>query len=157
VSPTPDSTLADPRQIIASLRRELDECRVELDKAQQKLNERTIELNEALAQQTATAEVLGVINYSPGDLTPVFDAILEKALRLCEAAFGNLRVYDGKDFHPGATRGLPPRYAATWRQPRTNPPGSGARRALRGEDVIPVIDLMEEERYRSGHPYPRAG
>ena len=47
-----------------------------------------------------------------GDLTPVFDAILEKALRLCEAAFGNLRVYDGKDFHPGATRGLPPRYAA---------------------------------------------
>ena len=115
------------------------------------------ETREALEQQTATAEVLGVINSSPGDLAPVFDAMLEKALRLCEAAFGNLRVYDGKDFRPGAMRGLPPRYAAYLATTSDQPaPGSGSQRALGGEDVVHVIDLMEEERYRSGHPYPRA-
>src|SRR5713101_3372181 len=92
-----DDAAADPSQIIADLQRKLDE--------------RTTERDEALAQQTATTEVLEVINRSPGDLAPVFDAMLEKACRLCEAEFGTLWTYNGEHMHASASRGAPPAYA----------------------------------------------
>jgi class 3 adenylate cyclase/predicted component of type VI protein secretion system len=110
------------------------------------------ETREALEQQTATAEVLGVINSSPGDLAPVFDAMLEKALRLCDAAFGIINTYDGELFHPVAMRS-PPALADTFRSAPNLPRASrhsGLRRIVLGEDVVQIEDLVADPVYQEG-------
>jgi hypothetical protein len=92
------------------------------------LTERTADLTEALEQQTATSEVLQVISSSPGDLEPVFASMLENAVRICDAKFGNIYRWDGDALHllaatipllrlsrcVGDLRFAPPRLYVTW-------------------------------------------
>src|SRR5215472_4416829 len=115
------------------------------------------ETREALEQQTATAEVLQVINSSPGNLATVFDAMLEKAMRLCEAAFGSLYTYDGERFHSAAHHGVPPAYAA-FREMHPPVPASGSGTAvlLETRKTIHVLDVKARENYQTGHAYARA-
>jgi GAF domain-containing protein len=104
------------------------------------------ETREALEQQTATSEVLQVINSSPGDLAPVFDAMLERALRLCDGAYGSLFTFDGERFSAAATRGETG-YSDWLRQsgPFLPPLGGLLDRALKGEDIVEVADLLEHD------------
>jgi hypothetical protein len=125
------------------------------------------ETREALEQQTATAEVLQVINSSPGNLTPVFDAILEKATRICGAMFGVLLTWDGERLHRVAFRGLPPELVEALREPMTPVPGTIADRIVRGETMgrahllqsrtDEAITCLEKARnYNPAHPMTRA-
>jgi two-component system, NtrC family, sensor kinase len=114
------------------------------------------ELRESLEQQTATAEVLGVISSSPGELAPVFDAMLEKALTLSEASFGGLWTADGDRFHAVAMQGVPALFAEFHSKPLEALPGTGLYRLVRGENLIHIADLREDEGYRSGNPGKRA-
>src|SRR6516165_303082 len=111
------------------------------------------ETREALEQQTATAEVLQVINSSPGDLTPVFDAILEeKALGLCEAKFGNITTYDGEAFHFAAAAGHPEFAEFLSREAVRPSPVTGWGRIAAGEQFVHIVDLAAEQAYKDREP-----
>ena len=74
------------------------------------------ELGEAREQQTAISEMLRVISSSPGELEPVFQAVLANAVRICKANFGNLFLYEGNSFRIALQHNAPPAYAERWRQ-----------------------------------------
>ena len=112
------------------------------------LTERTADLTEALEQQTATSEVLQVISRSPGDLQPVFEAMLANAVRICAAKFGNIHRWDGDALHLMATHNTPPAFAeyrrrSTWRPNPTNAVG----RAIATKTIVHIADLTAEAPY----------
>ena len=110
------------------------------------------ETREALEQQTATAEVLQVINSSPGDLAPVFDSMVERAARLCEADEAALRTFDGEMFHLVAIHGGNPTDLQRMQQlgpVRGSDGDSFFRRITRGEHIVHIHDIRETDVYRN--------
>ena len=114
------------------------------------------ETREALEQQTATAEVLQVINSSPGDLAPVFNAILEKAHALCEASFGALMTYDGEQFQPVALQGVATRFWEFIGQGIRPKSGDPFGRMVEGAPLSHIHDLSEVASQYPNDALPRA-
>ncbi len=113
------------------------------------------ELKQSLEQQTATADVLRVINSSPGELEPVFRAMLEKATRLCEAEFGNLFLYDDGAFRTAALYQASQAYTEARQRPflaRDLHPDVPLVRIIQSKEVIHVADVRTERCYIAGDP-----
>jgi signal transduction histidine kinase len=128
---------------------------------EQKVELRTHELRESLEQQTATSEVLKVISSSPGELQPVFDAMLQNATRICEATLGSLFLYNGDAFRAVAVHG--DSYYADWsrREPDLNMhtdqhTGTPLERLTHSKNFLHIHDLRADEGYLSGNPRIKA-
>jgi signal transduction histidine kinase len=120
------------------------------------LRQRTTDLSDALEQQTATSEVLSVISRSPGELKPVFEAMLANAVRICEAKFGNLLLYDGTAFRVAAMHGAPAAWA-TQRGTVIRPdPRSTLGRVARTKEVVHTHDLRTTKPYLEGNSAVRS-
>ena len=110
------------------------------------LRQRTDDLSESLEQQTATSEVLQVISSSPGELEPVFQAMLENATRICEADLGTMALYEDGGFRHVALHGAPPAYAELrQRQPVVRPhPEAPLGRLARTKQVVHIEDVLAQ-------------
>ena len=138
INPTRKSPAADLEQQLAARTRELAEARKHLDKS--------------LEHQTATAEVLQVISSSPGELGPVFEAMLANAVRLCEAKFGDLYLYEGGRLRMVAAHNVPPAYAeARRRGPFHPPPGGTYAEAIRTKRTVQLADFSATQAYAARH------
>jgi GAF domain-containing protein len=138
-----------PKDVVADLRRRVAEL-------EQQLQSTAAERDEAIAQQAATAEILQVINSSPADLAPVFEAILDKALRLCGAQVGVFWTYDGETMRASAIRGASPAYVEFLQRGPHRPSQVQLRLIAGTEGVVQVADVIHSEGYRAGDPLPRA-
>src|SRR5215470_3340466 len=119
----------------------------------EKEQQRTRELSELLEQQTATAEVLHVISSSPGELEPVFHAMLENATRVCGSNFGTLYLREGEAFRAVSMHGATPDYLRSRLGQLVHPgPGTGLGRAVRTKQAVHIADVTAEPAYRERDP-----
>ena len=148
MSATPDSTLVNSKHL-ADLQRQLAEREAELAECR-------AERDEALQRETATAEVLQVINSSPGELAPVFDAMLEKATRLCDAGFGILWTFDGQSLQAVALYGVSAEFAEVLKQPIDVTDSPVLAEIVGGCGFVQSVDLAATQGYRDGNFLRRA-
>jgi signal transduction histidine kinase len=115
---------------------------------------RTGELTESLEQQTATSEVLQVISNSPGELEPVFEAMLANAVRICDAKFGTLYLCEGDGFRAVAMHNAPSAYREERQRGLVHPPpNSSSGRAARTKQVAQIVDITAEPGYIDGDQF----
>ena len=114
--------------------------------------QRTRELTESLEQQTATAEVLRVISSSPGELEPVFRAVLANATRISQAELGMLWLADGDGFRPAALHGVPPDLAGMHRREQVFrfDPEVPLGRVAQTKQLVHIVDAKKEPSYIKG-------
>ena len=115
---------------------------------------RTRDLSESLQQQTATADVLKVISSSPGELEPVFQAMLENATRICEAKFGTLYLSEGDGFRAAAMHNAPPAYEEARAGVVHPPPYTSLWRAAKTKQAVQIADVTLERGYIERDPFP---
>ena len=120
------------------------------------LRQRTADLTESLEQQTATSEVLSVISSSPGDLEPVFEAVLENGIRLCQAKFGSLFLRTEEGFRNVVTHGAEAAHVEQWKQEPvivlSKFPESPLAQVARKKTVVHINDLAATPAYRERRP-----
>jgi signal transduction histidine kinase len=122
------------------------------------LRQRTDDLTESLEQQTATSEVLQIISSSPGELERVFQAMLANAVRICQAHFGNLALFDGRDMRVEAFHNAPRAFEELRRRDPIVPlDRSVLGRVVETKDVVRSADLGTEERYVNSSLFKLAG
>ena len=109
--------------------------------------------DEALEQQAAISEILHIIARAPGDLKPVFEAMLASAMRICEAQFGNLWLYDGDAYRVQAMRGAPPNLVEQWSKgPLRWRPNTGLGRLAATKKIVHIADVTAEKAYAERDP-----
>ena len=146
---------AKSRKRITGLRSKTTKARTHIDRLRAANADLKKKLAEALEQQTATSEVLRVISSSPGELQPVFEAMLENALRICEAKFGMLLRYSGGEFVAQVMVGAPPALVDALLHKQFKPPsGVPLARVLRTKKLVQTLDAAEEQHSRFRRNWP---
>ena len=142
------------RKAVLPRARKASMARVSTAHVQEQLDRALRERDEALEQVSATSEILKIISKSPGELEPVFDAMLENATRICDAKFATLYLREGDIWRAvAATRDAPPGYVeARKRNLLQISPGGPLEQVIDTKQVVHIADLKELRPYRERHP-----
>ena len=154
------STGTKARARVSNEPNSLVELKKQLEERTRELAETRGQLSEALEQQTATSEVLGVISSSPGELEPVFQIMLANATRICEATFGVLYLYEGDAFRAVALHGAaPPSFVENRRRnPVFQPsPGTALARVATTRQTVQILDAQADPAYQGSSLTQAAG